>query len=398
VAQVKPVQDGGLSRPQGRPVRRRDLILAGLAAATPLPALAAPIRTRWKVTSSEGLDAICFLGPLSGKPFYTRYYEKELAAFRPAFPASAQAALDTCQKAADAAGALLAPNLCTLMSGAPDATLDDILASLDDPEGRLLKPIRASPYWDEDQWKGFLQLRPPLRQVFQGLKDANFPAFREQYVGPQLATRVPPLTARLATVDIIAEQERLLGHTLDPGVEIVLVWFSKPHGTRIQGQRFLNAVDYGDELIIRIAAHEILHPPFPMDGPAAKAALDVLAKDKLFARIVAEHDPSFGYTSLEGVLNEDTVQALDQIISERLGVARPPAQRWKGADDGMHVLAAGLYGTLKAECYDRTGGNIAKWMAKAAKTGKLAPEPLHASAARVLETTPHNLWNPPKKA
>jgi hypothetical protein len=379
-------------------MRRRDLLLAGLAAATPLPALASSIRTRWQVTSSEGLDAICFLGPLSGKPFYTRYYEKELAAFRPGFPASAQAALDTCQKAADAAGALLAPDLCTLFSGAPVATLDDVLASFDDPERRLLKPIRSSPYWDEDQWKGFLQLRPTLRQVFQGLKDANFPAFREQYVGSQFATRVPALTARLGSVDIIAEQERLLGRKLDPGVEIVLVWFSKPHGTRIQGQRFLNAADYGDDLIIRIAAHEILHPPFPMDGPVAKAALEVLAKDNLLTRIVAEHDPSFGYTSLDGVLNEDTVQALDQIISERLGVGRPPAQRWKDADDGMHVLAAGLYGMLKTEGYDRTGGNIARWMANAAKTGKLAPAPLHASAARVLETTPDKLWDPPKKA
>ena len=379
-------------------MHRRDLLLAGLAAATPLPALAAPTRTRWKVRGSEGFDAICFLGPLSGKPFYARYYEKELAAFRPAFPASAQAALDTCQKAADAAGALLAPNLCTLFSGAPDATLDDILASVDNPEGRLFKPIKSSPYWDQDQWKGFLQLRPALRQVFQGLKDANFPAFREQYVGPQLATRIPALSARLATVDVIAEQERLLGRRLQPGIEVILLWFSKPHGIRIQGQRFLTHVEYADELVIRNADHEILHPPFPMDGPVAKAALAVLNRDPLLTRIVAEHDPSFGYNSMEGILNEDTVQALEQIVSERLGVAAPPAVRWKVSDGGMHVLAAGLYGTLKAESYDRTGGNIARWMADAAKSGKLAPDRLHAAAAQVLNTTPDRLWAPPKTA
>jgi hypothetical protein len=375
-------------------MRRRDLLLTGLAAASPLPALAAPTRTRWAVGGSEGLDAICFLGPMSGKPFYTRYYDKELALFRPRIPAAAQAALDALQKQADAAGALLAPSLCTLFSGGPVASLDDVLASLADPARRLHRPYRQSPYWDAEAWAAFLAARPALTTVFQGLKDAGFPAFRQEVAGPALAARVPALSAKLAAIDVIAEQERLLGRKLDPGVEIVLTWFSKPHGTRIQGQRFLNAIDYPDPVIIRIAAHEILHPPFPMDGPAAKAALTVLDRDPLFVRIVAEHDPSFGYNSMEGVLNEDTVQALDQIISERLGVARPPADRWRTADDGMHVLAAGLYGQLKAEGYDRTGGNIERWMAEAARSGKLAPDMLHASAAKVLGLPANQLWAP----
>jgi hypothetical protein len=374
---------------------RRQLIAAALAAAAPLPALAAT-RTRWKVRGSEGFDALCFLGPLAGKPLYTRYYPAELAEFRPRFPAEAQAALDGVQRLADAAGMLLAPALCTLFSGAADQTLDDIIANLDAAETRLLPPYRASPYWDADEWNGFLASRPALRTVFIGLRDAGFPEFRRKFVEAGLTTRVPALSARLADLDVIAEQERLLGRRLDPGIEIVLLWFSQPHGTRIQGQRFLSHVAYPDDITIRIAGHEILHPPFPMDGPAAKAALAVLGRDALFTRIVAEHDPAFGYNSLEGVLNEDTVQALDQIIAERLGFAAPPAKRWTNSDGGMHVLAAGLYGTLKAEGYDRTGGRIEAWMANAAKSGKLAPERLHAVAAQVLGRPADQLWPPPK--
>lgn len=373
-------------------MRRRDLLAVGLLGLVPAPALAARIRTKWTVQGSEGLDAICFLGPMSGKPFYTRYYEGELAAFRPKIPAAAQTALDALQKQADAAGFLLAPNLCTLMSGGPVATLDDVLASLADPQGRIEGPYRQSAYWNTGTWAGFQAARPALTAIFEGLKDAGFPALRREAAGATLAARIPALTARLATVDIIAEQERLLGRRLEPGVDIVLTWFSKPHGTRIQGQRFLNAVDYADDLIIRIAAHEILHPPFPMDGPVARAALAVLEKDELIVRIVKEHNPAFGYTTLEGVLNEDTVQALDQIVSERLGAARPAAERWKTADDGMHVLAAALYGMLKAEGYDRAGGSIERWMADAVRAGKLAPGPLHASAAKVLGLPVDRLW------
>jgi hypothetical protein len=238
--------------------------------------------------------------------------------------------------------------------------------------------------------------RDDLLAVLRGLRDADFPDLRRRFIGPRLEARVPALSTRLATLDVIAEQERLIGHPLDPGIEIILLWFSKPHGTRIQGQRFLSHVDYPDELTIRIAAHEILHPPFAMDGRTAKAAIALLERDPLLSRIVAEHDRAFGYNTMEGLLNEDTVQALDQLISERLSVARPAATRWAEADDGMHVLAAGLYGMLKAEGYDRRGGNIEHWMADAVKTGKLAPERLHAAAARVLGRPADQLWPLPK--
>lgn len=376
-------------------MNRRQLLAAATAAALPLPALAA-VRTQWKVRGSEGFDALCFLGPLSGKPLYTRYYEKELAEFRPTFAPQAQAALDRLQKQADARSALLAPGLCTLLSGAPDATLDDVILAVEQAETRVLPGYKASAYWSQESWSGLLAGRDDLLTVLRGLREAGFPVFRQRYIGARLDTKVPALLARLATMDVIAEQERLIRHKLDPSIEIILLWFSKPHGTRIQGQRFLSHVDYPDELTIRIAAHEILHPPFPMDGPTAKAVIAALERDPLMVRILKEHDPAFGYNTMEGILNEDTVEALDQLIAERLGVAIPPARRWTTADDGMHVLAAGLYGMLKAEGFDRTGGDIEAWLAEALKTGKLAPEHLHAAAGKVLETPPDKLWPRPK--
>jgi hypothetical protein len=382
-------------------MNRRQLLLASLAAAPlaalPLPALAA-IRTQWKVRGSEGFDALCFLGPLSGKPLYTRYYEAELAAFRPKFAPGAQAALDRLQKAADAKGWLLAPGLCTMLSAAPDATLDDILLAVREAQTRVLPGYKASQYWDQENWDVFLAGRADLLITLEGLRDAGFPELRRQYMELKLEPRVAALSAKLATMDVIAEQERLIGHKLEPGIEIVLLWFSKPHGTRIQGQRFLSHVDYPEALTIRIAGHEILHPPFPMEGATAKAAIATLERDSLMQRVLKEHDPAFGYNTMEGILNEDTVQALDQIIAERLGVSNPPAKRWATADDGMHVLAAGLYGMLKADGYDRTGGNIEQWMDRAVKGGRLAPASLHAAASKVLEKPADQLWVKPVKS
>ena len=64
-----------------------------------------------------------------------------------------------------------------------------------------------------------------------------------------------------------------------------------------------------------------------MAGPAAQAAYAVPGQDSLLKRFTSDHHHSFGYNDLEGVLTEDTVQALDQIVSERLGFGRDPAKR-----------------------------------------------------------------------
>src|SRR5690348_1983689 len=110
-------------------MNRRQILLTGLAAAAPLPARA-DVRTRWTVRDSEGLDAIAFLGPLSGKPFYTAYYAAELAAFAPRWPDAAKAALARVQKAFDDRGDLLWPTLASVLSGAPDATLAEMIGNV----------------------------------------------------------------------------------------------------------------------------------------------------------------------------------------------------------------------------------------------------------------------------
>lgn len=378
-------------------MNRRTLLASALAGAVipAFPAVSAT-RTHWTVRGSEGFDALCFLGPLSGKEFYTQYYQAELAAFLPKFSPAAREALARLQAVADGKGQLLGPGLCTVFSGGPDATLDDLIKALETAETSLLPTLRASLYWDEGDWATFLAGRPDLRILLTGMRDAGFPQLRRRFLGDHLGKRTPELREHLAGLDVIAEQERLLGHRLDPSIEVILLWFSQPHGIRIQGQRFLTYVDYPDRIVLRNAAHEILHPPFPLEGPAAKAALAVLAKDPLLTRVLAEHNPDSGYNQLDGLLNEDTVQALDQIICERLGFAVPPAKRWADSDEGMHILAAGLYGLLKAEGYDKTGGKIDRWMLEAAHTGKLAPDRLHAAAAVVMETPVNKLW--PRKA
>jgi hypothetical protein len=346
------------------------------------------------VRASEGFDAIAFLGPLSGTRLYLDFYGEEAAAFAPRLPEAVRNDIARLWNDATKDGfGLLGPNLQVLFSAqGHDATIATLLAALRSRQSALLPSYRASSYWSDTDWAWFERAAPRLDTVFSALQDAGFAAFRAERIGSPVDRRIAEVSRALAGFDVISWQEKLTGRSFDPEIQIVLLQFSKPHGIKVQGQTFLQALDYDTATTVRIAAHEMLHPPVPMDGPAASAALAVFERDPLVTKIVREHDPRWGYTTLKGLVDEDLVEALDQLISEALGVARHPADRWRKADDGMHVVAAGFYGLLRQDRWGKRGGSIERWLADAAAEGRLDPAVFHPVAARVLERPVDALW------
>lgn len=350
------------------------------------------MRTRWKVRSSIGFDALAFLGPLARGELYLPYYQSDADAFASRLPAAVVADITKLWNEAENANfGLLGPSLSVIYSAGHDADLPSLIAATAAAESALLPSYRSSPYWDEGDWRWFMSVTPRLTAIFESMQRADFTGFRAERAG-SVENRIGELQRGLAGFDVIRLHEKLTGHTFDPQIEVVLLQFCKPHGIKVQGQTFLQASDWDITITVRNAAHEMLHPPIPMDGSAAKAALAVLEKDPLIPKIVRDHDPRWGYTTLDGMLNEDLAQALDQLISESLGVARNPADRWRKADDGIHVLAAGLYGLLRQDRWIDTGGSIEAWLAGSVRAGRLAPAILHPVAAKILERPVTALW------
>lgn len=372
-------------------------LAAGAALVPAAPLLAQPTRpqpiTRWNIQVSEGLDAIAFLGALSGAKLYLASYGAEAAEFGARLPGAVRSEIAALAQEAEQGGfGLLWPNLCTIFSGADASTLDAVLLALSDPESRLKPPLRASAYWDPQSWTWFSLRAGRLHAVLTAMRTARFAEYRATLVGSKLKTRVAELRHELSAFDIIPLHEKLTGRSFDPEIQVVLLYFSKPHGVRVQGQRFLQATDWPLTITLRNAAHEILHPPIDMHGGAASAALAELKRNSLITRIVRDHDPQWGYTTLDGYLNEDICQALDQIISEKMGFGRNPADRWRAADDGIHVLAAGIYGLMRQDGWHVHGGNLEEWIKTAAAKGRFKPAVLHPVAARVLERPMAELW------
>jgi hypothetical protein len=354
--------------------------------------------TRWDVRTSQGFDALCALNVLSGDPYYLEQYPDEAKEFAtPAYAPAREAAAELKRIIKDRNGGIVSAHLTLVFSGGPDSTLAAVLASAQKPE-RLETSLRSSPYWSEDSWNLFLAARAPLVRALEAMHRAGFESLWEKHLGHDATARADGLRKDLARYDVLGEEERLLGHELQGGrIEVILLWYSRPHGIRIQGERFLTNIGYPASVVLRNAVHEPMHPPFDKASPAVRAAIDSLSRDSLMARIVAGHNPSFGYTTIAGYVEEDAVQALEQVVSERLGVAVPAAERWRASDDGMHLLAAALYDLMKESGFAERGGVFASWFTKAVADGELAPRELARRARSVVGDEAVARWDEPVK-
>jgi hypothetical protein len=125
-------------------------------------------------------------------------------------------------------------------------------------------------------------------------------------------------------------------------------------------------------------------------------AVAELAKDSLIVRIVREHNPSFGYTTVAGYVEEDAVQALEQVVSERLGIARPAAERWRLGDDGMHLLAAAIYDLMRETGFAKSGGEFQAWFTGAVTAGRLSSREVDRRARVVVGDETVDRWQGPK--
>ena len=128
--------------------RRQFLAVALVALAAPRVAAQTPaMRTQWRVRSSEALDAIAFLGPLSGRDLYRSQYAADLDAFAPNLPEAIRADVPRLWDEAERSGfGLFWPVLASVVSGARAETLAELIDTFADPEGRIRPAYQASSY------------------------------------------------------------------------------------------------------------------------------------------------------------------------------------------------------------------------------------------------------------
>lgn len=332
-------------------------------------------QTDWHLEPSLKYDAICLINTLTGDPFYQKHYQREYEEFAKRLTEPAKAALANLHLVLKEKNKLIPSAFLSLyLSAADEDTLDGLLEVLDNSE-RMQKNLKATPYYSDEGWRLYEALRKDLKTVFVFLKDIEFGSYWRKYIVPRAAERIKKIRRELPKYNVTAEVEAFLGTKLPShAITVYLLNFTKPHGLKVTGTRFLTYIDWPFAVVLRNAVHEMMHPPFDWTGDEElRITLFLLKNDDFLMDKIQNHDPAFGYNTFAGFIEEDCVQALDQVINEKLGIAFDPHRRWRESDEGMHVFAVALYSVLKEEKYNERGETFRDFLVRMIRTGKLAP-------------------------
>jgi len=300
--------------------------------------------TEWRLEPSLKYDALCFANVLTGDPFYLEYYEGEYDRFKPKLTPEALLALtDLKRKIKDEHQGIVSAFLCLYFSATEDRTITDMRKTVEHSE-EMKRQLQKTPYYDPDEWRLYESVRGDLKTILTFLQVAGFEDYWKETIRPKVELKIKEIEKDLPRYNVIAEDERLLGFALPSNrITVYMLYYSQPHGIRVTGTRFLTDAAWPFAIVVRNAAHEMMHPPYHLAADRElRETLDLLKSDPFLMNKVKNHNPSFGYNSFEGYIEEDCVQAHDQITCERLGIAKEAHQRWKESDDGMHVFAVAL--------------------------------------------------------
>lgn len=311
--------------------------------------------TRWKLTPSFTFDALCWLNVLTGDPFYVCYYPQDYEAFKKRLTPDAIQALAGLKTKVKDQGRIISALLCLYFSATNDQTLADLLNTVED-SSHMYEVLKESPYYDEKEWQCYESIRPELKILLLFLQKIGFDDYWRSTILPRVEQRIAVLQQELAPFNVIVEDEALLSFSL-PSDEITIhvLHYVQPHGIRILGTRFLTDVTYASSVQVRTAIHEMLHPPYDRESTQVQACLSELEKDAFLMEAFVNHNPDYGYNTFEGLIEEGCVRALDQLVNEKLGIAKDARERWRTDDEGMHVFAACLYAVMKEEHYNHRG-------------------------------------------
>lgn len=223
-------------------------------------------------------------------------------------------------------GGIVSATLTLYYSTVDDETLPEMIRTAHDSSA-MKAALQKTPYWIPEAWRNYEGAAPALETALRALDRVGFAAYWEQTARPKIEKRIAELAPDLFTICLLA--------------------YSEPHGIRITGLRFLTHISYRFTIVLHNAIHESMHPPYRANDPAVRAAIDLVGRDPLVVDKVAHHDRSFGYNIASGLIEEDSVEALEQIVSEEFGVGRNARAYWNAQDGGLHILAPAIYVSYK---------------------------------------------------
>jgi hypothetical protein len=268
------------------------------------------LRTRWIVQPSPAYDALCLLNIFTGDPFYTDEHPGLYERWQPRLTGTNLEAFQRVANQIRHDQGIISAELCLIFSAVQPRTLNDLERAILAPKP-LLEAYRASPYFDQDTIEMFERLAPDLLTLVRFLKDNPFESEHRALLNLAFEEKCRALQTALEQFDIVQRVESMLGHELGVAeIEVFVLAYTAPHGIKIIGNRFITAAEWSAEITVRVAIHELMHPPFAIDRPELQTALEKLWQDPVLREHFEAHDPAFGYNTWHGYVEENCVRVL----------------------------------------------------------------------------------------
>jgi len=336
----------------------------------------------WELKPSLKYDALCLFNALSGDPFYLHYYQAEYDHFHPLFSPEEQAAFFQVKRVIkDKGHGIVSATLTLYYSAVEDETLLDMIRTAHDPS-QMKAALQGTQYWLPEAWSNFEEAAPAVETALRALERVGFEQYWRETAKARIEKRIAELSPDLPKYDVVPAIEKYLGFPMQSHTfTIYMLAFSEPHDIRINGLRFLTHISYPFNIVLHSAIHEAMHPPWSREDAAVRRSIEILGRDRLILDKVAHHDPSFGYNSPSGLIEEDSVQALEQIVSEDFGAGRWARWYWFQQDGGIHVLAPAAYVFYKQSLRNHPEP-YSRWFVDAVEHGELRGDHLQATVRR----------------
>ena len=349
-------------------------ILAALLCPTILAAKDLHTSTDWNVRPSLKYDAICVLNVLSGDPYYLQFYQADYDRLSKRLrPEELAAFANLRHRIKDDHGGIISAQVALYFSAVDAESLDDLVKAVDDSSA-LQRNLKATPYYDEESWKVYDASRSDLKAAFLALQRIHFESDWEKQSRPKVEEAIRGISAVLPKYNVIPSVESVLGNARPTNrITVFLLYYSEPHGIKITGAQFLTHYSYPFRIVLRNAIHEMMHPPYDLTHDAElRKYVDSLRSDRFLMDKVEHHDASFGYNTLEGLVEEDCVQALEELLAERFGMGHDARQYWREQDGGIHVFAVAIYSLMKDRRFDSTRESFPMFLTQTFREDRLA--------------------------
>jgi hypothetical protein len=300
-------------------------------------------KMKFDVRYSYNLDLLNLLNILTSEELYVSWHEGIYEQFGETLSNQSKKCM---KEAVEINGsAMLGPQLSLVVSALPNFERKSILRLFSDTE-LLHEHFKQYGYYEAEEWPRSASLFGVLRPVVQELENKGFREYWRRERLPLIKRMQRQFRSFASQYRLDQEIELMLGVGQSPDcITVYLCTFAAPHGIKICGTRYITDVAFSKETSLGIAVHEMFHPPY--EAKNLEKDLQKLGNDPLLKHAFKTKNPSYGYSTMEGFIEENVVEAMAIFICHKIGLEKDPLAYFAKHDDGSHMLSVVLFEYFK---------------------------------------------------